>query len=132
MSKASNYLEGLTIDYFFRHQQVTQPNQIYLALYKTNPTDADTGAEITGGSYERQLLAMTAPTQKSDSAVTTNNERIEFPRASSEWGEIAYFGVRDAKTGGNLLVYGAFNKPINIMEGNQFIIDDNNLEINVS
>lgn len=131
MSKASNYLEGLIIDYFFRNQQVTQPSQIYLALYKTNPTDADTGAEITASGYERQKVNLTAPTQKSDLAVTTNNERIEFPRATSDWGEVAYFGVRDAKTGGNLLTYGAFNKPVKIVEGNQFVIDTNNLEINV-
>lgn len=46
-------------------------------------------------------------------------------------GEISYFGIRDSSTGGNLLVYGTFNKPTTITEGNKFIIDSNNLEISV-
>ena len=132
MARASNYLEDLILNYFLRNQQVTQPSTLYLALYKTNPTDSDTGAEVIGGGYARQQTSFTAPTQQSDKAVTGNATRIEFPTATSEWGEIAYFGIRDARTGGNLLVYGAFNKPINIVEGNKFILDSGNLTITVA
>lgn len=132
MSKASNYLENGVINYFFRNQSVTRPTNIYVALYKTNPTDANTGAEVTGGGYERQRVTMGAPIQNNDSAVTTNSARVEFPRATNNWGEITHFGIFDAKTGGNLLTYGVFNRPITIETDNQFVIDTNDLEITVA
>lgn len=131
MAKASNYLEDMTLNYFLRNQQVTQPTQIYLALYKTNPTDGDTGAEVVGGGYVRQLISFTAPTQTSDRATISNAARIEFPTATAEWGDVAYFGIRDSRDGGNLLIHGAFNKPTTIISGNKFIIEQGNLTISV-
>ena len=112
MAKASNYLEDMILNYFLRNQQVTQPTNLYLALYKTNPTDADTGAEVVGGGYVRQQISFTA--------------------ANAEWGEVAYFGIRDAREGGNLLVHGAFNKPTQIVEGNKFILDSGNLTVTMA
>ncbi|WP_277220730.1 phage tail fiber protein [Peptoniphilus vaginalis] len=132
MAKASNYLEDMILNYFLRNQQVTQPTNLYLALYKTNPTDADTGAEVVGGGYARQQISFTAPTQQSDKAVIGNATRIEFPTANAEWGEVAYFGIRDAREGGNLLVHGAFNKPTQIVEGNKFILDSGNLTVTMA
>lgn len=131
MSRASNYLEDVTLNYFLRKQSVTQPTQLFVALYKTNPSDVDTGTEVAGGGYVRQSVTFGNPTQQADKATVSNNSRIEFPTATGSWGEVAYFGIRDAKTGGNLLVYGAFNKPTSIEEGNKFIIDTGNLSVSV-
>ncbi|WP_019108097.1 phage tail fiber protein [Peptoniphilus senegalensis] len=131
MSKASNYLEDATINYFLRGQTVARPTQLFIALYKINPTDGDTGAEVVGGGYTRQPINFGQPTQQSDRAVSTNTERIEFPTSTNGWGEVAYFGIKDAKDGGNLIVYGAFNRPIEITEGNKFIIEVGNLSVSV-
>lgn len=132
MSRASNYLEDMVLNYFFRNQSVTQPSTLYLALYKTNPTDGDTGAEVTGGAYERQIITFTAPSQQADKATITNASRIEFATATSTWGEFAYYGIRDAKTGGNLLMHGVFNKPTTINEGNKFIVEQGNISLTAS
>lgn len=132
MSKASNYLEEATLNYFLRGQSVARPENFYLALYITNPTDSDTGAEVTGGAYARQQINFSAPVQQADKATISNTERVAFPTATSGWGDVAYFGIRDAATGGRLLVHGAFNKPTTVSEGNKFIIDVGNLTVSIA
>ena len=129
--KASNYLEDLIINYFFRGQAVEQPTQLYLALYITNPTDSDTGTEVVESSYKRQIISFNAPSQIGDKATVTNNARIEFPKSSGSWGEIAYYGIRTAATGGRLLTYGTFNKPTKIDGGDQYIVEQGNLSVGV-
>ncbi|MFB0972095.1 MAG: hypothetical protein QMB54_03845 [Neofamilia sp.] len=131
MSKASNWLEDQIINYFYRGQQVTQPTQLYLALYTTNPTDGDSGTEVVGAGYSRKLINFNAPTQQNDRGTTTNSARIEFPRATGSWGEIAYFAIRTAATGGNMLSHGAFNKPTAINDGDQYVIEAGNLTVTV-
>lgn len=131
MAKASNYLEDLILNYFLRGQQVTQPTTLYVALYTTNPTDANTGAEVTGGGYARQKVTFTAPQQQADKAEVSNTTRVEFPVATGSWGDVAYYGICTASSGGNLLIHGAFNKPTAIVENNRFIIEQGNLTVQV-
>lgn len=130
--RASNYLEEAILNYFFRNQSVGQASTLFLALYKTNPTDSDTGSEVTGGAYTRQVVTFGSPSQQSDQGVITNSNVIEFTQATSDWGEVSYFGIRDAKEGGNLLAYGAFNKPVTISEGTQFAIRQGDLTVSVA
>lgn len=130
--RASNFLEEAILNYFFRGQAVSRPTNLYLALYKTNPTDSDTGSEVTGGGYTRQVVSFNAPSQQGDRGTITNANTIEFAQAIGDWGEFAYFGVRDAKDGGNLLVYGTFNKPQTVNEGTQFAIKQGDLSVSVA
>ena len=130
--RASNYLEEAILNYFFRNQTVSKPTALYLALYKTNPTDSDTGSEVSGGGYSRQVVTFDAPTQQGDRGTITNSNTIEYTQATNDWGEIAYFGIRDAKDGGNLLAYGTFNKPQTITEGTQFAIKQGDLSVSVA
>ena len=130
--RASNFLEEAILNYFFRGQAVSRPTNLYLALYKTNPTDSDTGSEVTGGGYTRQVVSFNAPSQQGDRGTITNANTIEFSQATGDWGEFAYFGVRDAKDGGNLLVYGTFNKPQIVNEGTQFVIKQGDLSVSVA
>lgn len=80
MSKASNFLEDAVLNYFFRGESVTRNTNVYVALYMTDPTDSDSGTEVNGGAYARQLVSFGAPTQQSEQAVIANNDRIEFPK----------------------------------------------------
>ena len=43
--------------------------------------------------------------------VVTNIAAISTSEATSSWGSIPYYVVYDAKSGGNLLGYGAFSDP---------------------
>lgn len=129
MAAASNWLEEAILNYFFRNQPVAQPTQIYLALYINDPTDADTGTEVSGVGYQRQQITFGAPTQTGNKGVITNNQKVEFSIAGSDWGNISHWGIRTAQTGGNLLCGGSFSRVENVQTGNRFTIEMGNLQV---
>jgi hypothetical protein len=105
MSQTSNYLENALGNHVLRGgtAPMTAVAQAYLALYSTNPTDADSGTEITGGAYARQAANFGAPSN----GVFTNSGIINFPVATANYpAAVRYMGLRDASTAGNLLWYG--------------------------
>ncbi|KAF2379961.1 hypothetical protein BSN82_16885, partial [Acinetobacter baylyi] len=101
MSEMSNYLENALINGTLRATTYTAPTTVYLALYTSDPTDADTGTEVSGGSYARQSITFGAPSN----GVTTNSADITFPTATGSWGTVGWIGIRDASTAGNLLYH---------------------------
>jgi len=105
MSALSNYSASTVLNLLLRGVNATAPTQWWLALYTTNPTFADVGAEVpfTGGTaYIRVPVTFGAPV----SGVVSNTGELDFPVAGTNWGTIGWAGIRDAATGGNLLVYG--------------------------
>jgi len=75
MAEMSNHLENALINAVLRNTSYTSPTTTYLALYTSDPTDADTGTEITGGSYVRQAITFGAPSN----GTSTNSAAVEFP-----------------------------------------------------
>lgn len=131
MASASNYLEEAILNYFFRNQSVAQPTTLYLALYLNDPTDADTGTEVSGAGYSRKQITFGAPVQTGDKAVISNNAKIEFDIAQSDWGQVSHWGIRTAQTGGNLLCRGSFSRVENVQTGNRFTIEVGNLQVSM-
>lgn len=129
MAQASNWLEEAVLNYFFRNQSVAQPATIYMALYINDPTDADTGTEVSGGAYARRVVAFSAPVQTGDKGVISNNAKVEFDIATSDWGNISHWGLRSAATGGNLLCRGQFSLVKNIQSGDRFTVEVGNLQV---
>ena len=105
---ASNFLEEAVLNHFFKNISQGSPANLYLALYLSNPTDADTGTEVTGGGYIRQQITFGQISQNAGRATISNTTKVEFPPATTAWGIVSYFAIRDAATGGNLLAYDAF------------------------
>ena len=103
MAEMSNYLENALINATLRNTSYTSPATVYVALYTTDPTDADTGTEVSGGSYARTAVTFGAPSN----GVSTNSAAVEFPTCTSSWGTITHIGIRDASTSGNLLYHTA-------------------------
>lgn len=131
MSKASNWMEEAVLNYFFRNQSVAQPTEVYLALYINDPTDADSGTEVNGGAYTRRQVTFGAPTQSSGQGVISNNQVIEFPIATDNWGTISHWGIHSASTGGNLICHGGFSRSEAINSGNRLTIQTGNLQISM-
>jgi hypothetical protein len=118
MAEMSNYLENALINVTLRATAYTAPTTVYLALYTTDPTDADTGTECSGTSYARQSITFGAPSN----GVSTNSAAIEFPQAGGAWGTITHIGIRDALTVGNLLYHTPLDASKTIATGDVFRI----------
>jgi len=128
MSEMSNYLENALINGTLRATTYSAPTTVYLALYLTDPTDADVGTEVSGGSYARQAITFGAPSNGSSS----NSVAIEFPQATGTWGTVAYIGIRDNLTGGNLLYHTALDATKEIGTDDIFKITAGNLSVTLS
>jgi hypothetical protein len=117
--KASNFLETQALNHFFRNGQVASVPILYLALYISDPTDADIGTEVAGGGYVRQIISFSAPAQVEGAGQIANDNQIVFPTATANWSTISHWGVRDASTGGNLLTYAPVPTPKLIEQGDE-------------
>ena len=120
MSQMSDYLESQIRAHIFRTATFTKPSQLWIALYTSSPTDADTGTEVTGGSYNRVQLnpADANWTAVSGTNGTTDNaSAITFPAPTANWGQITHVGIRDANPAGNLLIWGPLNTPKTVNNG---------------
>lgn len=125
MAEMSNYLENALINATLRNTSYTSPTTVYLALYTSDPTDADTGTEVSGNAYDRQSITFGAPSN----GVSTNSAAIEFPQATGSWGTVAYIGIRDASTAGNLLFHTALDASKTISTGDVFRIAIGSLSV---
>jgi hypothetical protein len=128
MAAMSNYLENALINATLRNTTFTSPATVYVALFTTDPTDAGTGTQVSGGSYARQSATFAAP---SNGASTTSAD-ITFPTATGDWGTVSYFGIYDASTSGNLLYHGALNNSKTIQTGDILKIEAGNLTVTLA
>jgi hypothetical protein len=83
----------------------------YVALFTATGTDAGSGfSEPSGGAYARVATAAADWNTATGSAPSqiTNANPVNFPTATANWGNIIAFGVYDASTAGNLLLWDYF------------------------
>jgi hypothetical protein len=128
MANFSNYLENALINATLRNTSYTTPTTVYVALYSSDPTDSDTGTEITGGSYARTVVTFGAPSN----GVSTNNADVTFPTATGTWGTVSHVGVRDASTAGNLLYHASLATSKTVSSGDIFKITAGNLSVTLA
>lgn len=128
MAEMSNYLENALINATLRNTSYTSPATVYVALYTTDPTDADTGTEVSGNGYARQSVTFGAPSN----GASVNSGAVEFPQATGSWGTVAYIGLRDASSGGNLLYHSPLDASKTISTGDVFRISAGNLSVTLS
>jgi len=127
-TQASDYLENKLIDHLFRTATFAKPAGLYVALFTAAPSDVGGGTEVTGGSYARVNLAPldtnwkatqggTSGASSGTGGVTTNAIAITFPAPSANWGTVSHFGIFDAASGGNLLIWDALTASRTILSG---------------
>jgi hypothetical protein len=128
MSAASDYLENKLLDHSLATTAYTAPGAVYVGLFTSDPTDAGTGTEVSGGSYARQSATFGAASSGSASTSAT----ITFPAATASWGTITHVGIYDASSSGNLLFHGAVTTSKAIESGDTFQISSGNLTISLA
>jgi len=111
-----------------RNTTFTSPATVYLGLFTTDPTDGGTGTEVSGGSYARQAITFSAPSN----GVTSNNAQVTFPTATANWGTVGWIGIYDALTSGNLLYHAPLTTSKTIANGDVFIVSSGNLTLTLS
>jgi hypothetical protein len=108
----SNTFETRVLQWTFTTGSPTRPTAWYVALFTDDPTDADTGTEVSGGSYARTVVTFTV---SGDTA--SNSGAVEFPEATGSWGTITHIGIYDASTSGNLIARAALSASKAIASG---------------
>lgn len=128
MAEMSNFLENALINATLRNTSYTSPATVYVGLYTTDPTDANTGTEVSGGSYARTAVTFGAPSN----GVTTNSAAVEFPQATGTWGTVGWIGILDASSGGNLLYHTPLDASKTIASGDIFKIATGSLSVTLA
>jgi hypothetical protein len=128
MAEMSNFLENALINGTIRGTTYTAPATVYVGLFTSDPTDAGSGTEVSGGSYARQSASFAAP---SNGASVTNAD-ITFPQATGNWGTVGWIGIFDSLTTGNLMYHTALDAAKTIETGDIFKIASGNLSVTLS
>ena len=128
MSEMSNYLETALVNATLRNTAYTSPAAVYAALFTTDPTDAGSGTEVTGGSYARTAITFGSPSN----GVTTNSADVTFPTCTVAWGTVTHMGIFDASTSGNLLYHTPLDASKTVDSGDIFKISSGNLSVTLA
>lgn len=129
MSNASDYLENQLVDHIFRASTFARPGTLYFALFTAIAGgDANSVTEVTGGSYARVAVTSnntnfngthgsTTGSSSGTGGNTTNAVAITFPAPTANWGTVVGYGIYDAASSGNLLIWGNLNSSKTVNNG---------------
>jgi hypothetical protein len=120
MAGFTDATERAILDHVLTDPAWTPPATLYIGLSSTTPTEAGGNfTEPSGGAYARvattsadwSAASGTAPAVKTTTATKT------FPTATATWvsgANLTHFGLFDASSAGNLVVWGALTtaKPV--------------------
>ncbi len=114
----SNYLENKVIDHFLGTSSTSAPSNVYIGLFTSNPTDANSGTEVSGNGYSRQVITFNA----ASSGSATNSSAETFTASGGNFGTVTHFGIFDASSSGNLLYHGALTDDKVIEDGDSLVV----------
>ena len=124
MAALTNYTENNLINALFRTAAFIKPTTLYVGLI-TAVTNGETGSvtEVlaTATGYARVARAVVDANWVDSTALndgtTSNVAVIQFPAATADWGTVTHFGIWNAATAGDLLIYAPLNPSRTITNG---------------
>lgn len=126
----SNYLENALLNHTTGKSAMAMPS-VYLGLFTSDPTDAGTGTEVTGGAYARQPIPAASWNAAANGSITTSAD-VTFPTATANWGTVTHIGIYDGVTAGNLLWYGPLSATKVVNNGDVFKVTAGNLTLTLA
>jgi hypothetical protein len=83
----------------------TMPS-VYLALFASSPGEnGSLASEVSGGSYARVALTAKMGAADAVTGIAISTSVVTFPAPSAAQGVIAWAGIVDASSSGNVLAY---------------------------
>lgn len=151
----SNYTELKILEHLVGKTAWPQTTDLYLALSLTNPledatgllepTDANLGLNAGTSKYARvqcnnwQTAAWARTTGGTRTARQVKNaDSITFAQAGATWGDIPYWAIMDAASGGNIITYGVFTNdaweadPKRVQQGTTLVIPTGELVVGMA
>lgn len=111
---ATDYFETKFLN-VLRGTPFSAPSALYIGLYLSSPCESGTGGiEASYTGYERVAITFDAPTDMNNGKGTKNSTVLTFALAPSDSGTVTHIGISDAKTGGNMLLYGKLTDSLTI------------------
>jgi hypothetical protein len=111
MSGFTNYVSRAILGHITGKTPIFSMPSCYVGLFTAAGLDDGTGfTECSGGSYARAATAAgdwASPGGTSPSSIANANA-ISFPLSTGAWGTVVAFGLFDALTAGNLMVWDYF------------------------
>lgn len=123
----SDYLERKTLDHNLGTTTFTKPTSVYVSLHTADPTDAASGAEVTGGSYARKVTTFTPAATVAGVTTASNTADIVWTAMPST--TITHVAIWDALTTGNMLYYAALSASKVIGSGDGYTISTGQLVV---
>lgn len=127
----TTYFRNCVADNIFRCDNSTPlPTSLYVGLSKTEPTVA--GSNVTepdsSAGYARVKLDGLSEAENGE---VTNAAAISFPESTADWGVITHYGIFDAASDGNLLMFGSLSKSRTVESETVMTISQNTLSLSV-
>ena len=137
MSAFSDYLESGILEHTLRGNTLPTPSTIYVAVFTSDPTDANSGTEVTDSGYVRQDAAKggtiesgwTSPTAETDGMKATNAKLIQFPAIADGTVTVSHYAIFDAQSGGNMLYHAPFTTSKTLEINDVLSIDVGGIEV---
>lgn len=125
----SNTAKQMVLNFLARNQSVAQPTQLYLALFTTDPTNANTGTEASYEGYQRQAVVFGNPQLSGGNAIIQNTAQLTFGLVPTASGNIAYAGLMSALVSGDLIYHGPLAATYALNQGVQPIVPIGSLSV---
>lgn len=94
----------------------------YIGLFLSTPGPDNTGVEVVGGSYARKQISFSEPQLVVGKYQVSNSNEIDFGQMTADIGAVAFWGIFDSVSDGNLLWFGPFSRARNILSGDAILI----------
>jgi len=134
MANMSNVLEVQLLNATLNGVAYTEVNNPYISLWTSDPTDAESGTEVSASGTAYARIASSFATASGVSGVVLSNADATWLAATGGgFGTVGWIGLHSAATGtGNMLYHTALDATKTIDAGDIFKITTGNLSVTLA